>query len=178
MCRTMLHANIVPETTRCNLQTRCPKLSHLLLPSLVHNACPICLPLLQQRLALPLRHVERINVPTRLNAEAAARRPRRGAAHGRHVDVLARVELVGRLGAVDLQVDAGGRVAGGDEPREGPAAGVEGHGGRGGVVDDEAVVHVRLGGAQREGLLALDPRVGRRLGRGRDAAVVDGEVGV
>lgn len=103
----------------------------LLLPRLVHNTCAVRLPLLQQRLALPLRDVERVDVTTRLDAEPAPRGPCSGAAHGGDIDVLARVELEGGLGAVDLEVDARGRVVGGDEPRQGSRAGVEGHGGGG-----------------------------------------------
>lgn len=155
-----------------------PSLTLLLLPSLVHNTRAVRLPLLQQRLALPLRDVERIDITTGLDAEPAPRGPSSGAAHGGDVDVLARVELEGGLGAIDLEVDARGRVVGGDETRQGPGAGVEGHGGGGGFVEDEAVIDVWLGGAQGEGLLALDPGVGGWLGRGGDAAVVEGEVGV
>lgn len=180
----MLHASFWPTArgNRCLLQKTKPSSFPcsplLLLPRLVHNTCAVRLPLLQQRLALPLRDVERVDITTRLDAESAPRGPRRSTAHGGDVDVLARVELERGLGAVDLEVDARGRVVGGDETRQGPGAGVEGHGGGGGLVEDEAVVDVGLCGAQGEGLLALDPGVGGWLGRGGDAAVVEGEVGV
>lgn len=155
-----------------------PALSPSLLPRLVHNARTIRLPLLQQRLALPLRDVKRIDVAAGLDAEAAARGPGGGAAHCGDVDVLARVELERGLGAVDLEVDPRGRVVRGDEARQGLAAGVERDGGGGRVVEDEDVVYVWLRGAQRERLLALKRGVGGWLGRGWDAAVVEGEVGV
>lgn len=180
----MLHASPVPkpEAPRCNLQTKFPQpsysLSHSLLPSLVHNTRSVRLPLLQQRLALPLRDIKRVDVAAGLDAEAAARSPGGGAAHRGDVDVLSRVELEGGLGAVDLEVDARGRVVGGDEARQGLAAGVERDGRGGRVVEDEDVVYVWLGGAQREGLLALELGEGGWLGCGRDAAVVEGEVRV
>lgn len=180
-CPAILHASFFPTRARgikCNLQNTKPSAS--LLPRLVHDTRAVCLALLQQRLGLPLRHVERIDITARFDAEAAPRLPRGGASHGGHIDVLAGVELERGLCAVDLEVDAGRRVVGGDEPRQGPGAGVERDGGGGGgvLVEDEAVVDVGLGGAQREGLLALELGVGGRLGRRGDAAVVDGEVRV
>lgn len=149
-----------------------------LLPRLVHNTRTVSLPLLQQRLVFPLWNIERVDIAAGLDAETAARGPGGGAAHGGDVDVLARVELEGWLGAVHLEVDARGRVVGGDEARQGLAAGVERDGRGGRVVEDEDVVYIWLGRAQREGLLALKRGVGGWLGCGRDAAVVEGEVGV
>lgn len=148
----------------------------LLLPGPVHNTAAVLLALLEQHLALPLVDVARVDVPARLDAETAAGAARRRTGDLGHRDVLARVELEGRLRAEHLEVDLRVWVVGADEFGKGQAARVD-RDAVGGLVDDEAVVDIRLLGAQGEGLVALDLAEGFGPA-GRDAAVVDGEVGV
>lgn len=90
------------------------------------------------------------------------------------VDTAAIVDLEGRLGAVDLQMDARLGVVGGEVADEGLGTGVDRDRGRIGV-DDEGMVNDSLLGAQGEGLAGVDGAEGSRAASG-DGLVVDGEV--
>lgn len=90
----------------------------------------------------PLRLINRIHVPTRLHTESRALGLRRPPVNRGDIDVLARVELEGRLGAVHFQMQAGTAVVELREAAQGQAASVEGD--LGGIgFHDEDVVDVR-----------------------------------
>ena len=154
----------------------CFYVTRLLLPRAVHDAAAVRLALLQQHLALPLVPVARVAPPTGFDAEAAAGTARGHAGHLGHVDVLARVELERGLGAEDLEVDLGLGVLGANELGQRRSAGVNGDV-VGRLVDDEAVVDIRLLRAQGKRLVALQ-LAERRRAAGRDATVIDGQVAV
>lgn len=99
--------------------------SHLRFPCLVHIPATKDLPLLQEDHIPPLGDVDRIDKAAGLDAEASSLGVSRGAVDGGHVDVLSCVELESRLGAVDLEVEAGVGVAELAQQAQGLAAGVE-----------------------------------------------------
>lgn len=125
-------------------------------PGFVHNAAPVLLSLLQNNGMPPLGLINRIHVPTRLNAESSPGSASRvGRISLRHIDPGARVELESRVGAVHLQVHARVCVPELSEKLERSAAGVDLDGAQV-AVDDEAVVKVVLIGAELEGLCGVD----------------------
>jgi hypothetical protein len=110
-------------------------------PPTVNDLAAILLPLLEDRGRPSLRNVDSVHVAARLNAEARARASGWQTFDSRHVDVLARVELEAGLCRVNLEVDLGVWVVGGDDLLEGRGARVERDGLRVGV-DHEAVVNI------------------------------------
>lgn len=91
----------------------------LIAPALIDDPTPVHLPLLQHHLSLPLVPINRIDIPTGLNAEARSGTSGRGAPDGLNMDVFASVELEGGLGAVDFEMDLAFGMVGCGEPREG-----------------------------------------------------------
>ncbi|KAI6763029.1 hypothetical protein HG530_009009 [Fusarium avenaceum] len=149
-------------------------LAFLVGPRLVHDSGTICVSLLKQDLVLPLGHIGRVDIASRLTAETSAGFTGWQTVNGWHVDAGAGVDLESWLGAVDFEVDAGASVVSLDVELEGLASGVEGHGGRL-LVEDEAVVDVGLLRTEGEGLVGGDAGEGLDLARG-DEIVADGEV--
>lgn len=145
----------------------------LLLPRLVDDLRAIDLPLLQQSHLAPFRHVGRVDVATGFHAETSPLASRRQAVDGGHVDADARVELEGRFGAVDLEMElAVGVVELAEESqRLGPR--VQRHPGRVGL-DQETVVDVGLVRPQHKGLIGLDLLVRTDVAM-RDPGVVQRE---
>lgn len=107
----------------------------------------------------PLRLINRIDIPTRLHAEARALGLRRPTINRGDINVLARVELERRLSAVHLQVHAGAAVVELRETAQGQAAGVQGDLGRVGFHDEDVV------------------DVGASRGEGKGSCYIPGELG-
>lgn len=116
-----------------------PNISHSLLPRLIHSLATKHLPLLQKHLVPPLRLINRIHIPTRLHTEARTLSLRRPTINLWDVNVLARVELEGRLGAVHFQMQASAAVVELREAAQGQAARVQGDLGRVGFHDEDVV---------------------------------------
>lgn len=147
-----------------------------LLPSPIHDTAAVFLSLLQQHLVLPLGDVACVDIATRLDAETTAGLACWRARNLWNTDVLASVELERGLCTRHLKVDLGLGVVGAHKLRQRQGASVEGDCARR-LVDDEAIIDIRLLRAQRERLVAL--HLAKRLGAaGRNASVVDGEVAV
>ncbi|KAG7143937.1 hypothetical protein HYQ46_007327 [Verticillium longisporum] len=131
---------------------------------------------------VPLQHVQGAGTcrlqgkqATRLNAEAAALASRRQPANGRHVNVLACVELERGLRAGHFEVHLTLWVVRLNERRQRAVACVQGDcAGR--FVDDEAVVNVGLFSTQCEGLATGDTLAESRGTACRNATVINGEV--
>lgn len=147
---------------------------YLCFPGLIYRLLSKDLPLLQQAHAAPLLDARGIDVTTRFDAKAGAFVARRIFADSWDVNVFARVVLKGRFRAVNFEMDAGRRVAGGDEFVEGSGSCVEWDRGRIGI-DDEAVVDVGLSLSQCEGFGDVGCRVWGNVSE-RDTGVVDGLV--
>lgn len=93
--------------------------------------------------------VDCIDVPTGFDAHAAPGPTSRCAICGRHVNVLAGVELEGWFGAQGFKMDLGAGMMELDQHPERPWSSVDWDR-LGVVVDDEAVIRTRLLGTQDE----------------------------
>lgn len=136
-----------------------PKLGHnfgclLLLPRLVHSLAPKDLPLLQCHHVAPPGVVDGIHVTARLDTEASALAVRPTAVDPGDVDVLASVELEGRLGAVHLEMQLRDGMAELGQLAQWQVARVKRDLGRISL-HDEDVVDVRVRRAQQEWLCDL-----------------------
>jgi hypothetical protein len=80
-------------------------LKHLCMPAPVNNLAPVLLALLQSHLRFLFRHVDRIDVSSRLDTESSAGATSREAFDCRDIDVLASVELERWLCTGDLQMN-------------------------------------------------------------------------
>lgn len=107
-------------------ENRAQRRSKSCLPRLIHILTPKQLSPLQHNHRPPSRLINRVNEPARLNTEPCALSARRCPLHLRCVDVFARVELEGWLGAVDFEMQLGGWVVELGEAFEGLSARVEG----------------------------------------------------
>jgi hypothetical protein len=116
--------------------------------------------------------VDRINIPTRFDAHAAAGTARRKAIHLRHVDKAAAIELKGGFRAQRLEVDLGSRVVERDQFLKWLAASVD-LDGRWIGVEDEAVVWVGLFGSESELLVGWDAWEGLDLTSGNVVVIGD-----
>lgn len=144
------------------------------LPRLEHGSRSPHLALLQCRRVLPLRHVRRIHVPARLDAESRPLPPCGDAVYLRHIDPFTRVELEGRLGAVHLKVQRCVRVRERRELPQRAGTRIERDLARVGF-DDEAVVKIRFRAAQDQRLVDLDVREGVDVPEG-DGCLVEWQV--
>lgn len=152
LCRSQGQSSV--KTRPLTLSRRRRRLGRglcLLLPSLVHILAAKDLPLLQCHHVAPLGLVDGIHETAGLHTESGALAVRWGTLNPRHIDILASVELEGRLGAVHLEVQPGAGVAELGQPAYWQAARVEGDLARVGL-HDEDVVNVRLGRVQHERL--------------------------
>jgi hypothetical protein len=82
-----------------------PMIKKLLLPPSINNSTPIHLPPLQHHLSPPLRHINRINKPRRLNTKPTSRPTSRHSLHLRNINILPCIELECRLRAQYFQMD-------------------------------------------------------------------------
>jgi hypothetical protein len=103
----------------------------------------------------PLWHVDGVDVATRFDAESRTCGTFRRVLGGRDVNKVASVELEGRLGTEEVQVDFGFWMVQAHEAVEFGVASVEGAF-RIRCVMDEAVVDERLFGAQSDCLVGLN----------------------
>ncbi|CEI69569.1 unnamed protein product [Fusarium venenatum] len=87
------------------------ELPNLVGPHLVNGSSTVCLALLEQDLVLPLRHVGRVDITSRLTAETSSGLASWQTVDGGHVNTGSSVDLESWLGAVDFKVDAGARVS-------------------------------------------------------------------
>lgn len=126
----------------------------LLLPRLIHSLAPKDLPLLQCHHVAPPGLVDGIHVTAGLDTEASALAVRRTTIDLGYVDILASVELEGRLGAVHFEMQPRDRMAELGQPAQWQAARVKRDLGRIGL-HDEDVVEMRIGRAQQERLCDL-----------------------
>lgn len=81
------------------------------LPCLVHSLAAKQLTLLQQNHGPPLRLVDRIHKPARFYTETSSLMVCRRTIDRWYINILASVELEGRLGAVHLEIQARACVA-------------------------------------------------------------------
>lgn len=146
---------------------------HLIRPTLIHNPTSICVPLLQQSLGPPLRHIGRIHPAARLAAESSSVATGRDAVNIGDIDTVTRVELERGLGAEDLEVDACARMVRSQVDAERGVAGVDWYLARLGS-EGEAVVDARTRGRKMKGLGRVKFEWGGPASR--DGDVVDGEV--
>jgi hypothetical protein len=89
-----------------------PMIKKSLLPPSINNSTPIHLPPLQHHLSPPLRHINRINKPRRLNTKATSRPTSRHSLHLWNINILPRIELECRFRAQYFQMNLTLRVVG------------------------------------------------------------------
>lgn len=120
-------------------------------PGFVHILTSEDLSLLEQDHGSPRGLIDGVYEATRLNAEAGTLGVGGGSIDGGDIDVLARVELECRLGAVHLQMDPGAGAAELGLSANGQTTSIERDFGRVGL-HDEDVVDMGAGGLELEGL--------------------------
>lgn len=121
----------------------------LLLPRPIQILAPEDLPLLENSHGPPFRLISRVHIATGFDAETRAFAASRRSFDLGNVDILASVELEGRLGAVHLQVHLCVRVGETGQELQRLSASVQSD--LGGVsLGDKDIVNVRLGWFQDE----------------------------
>ena len=137
------------------IESKWPKLGEssvvLSSPGFVHILTPEDLSLLEQHHGSPRRLIDGVYEATGLHAESSTLGVGGVSIDGGNINVLARVELECRLGAVHLQMDAGAGAAELGLSANGQATSVERD--LGGIrLHDEDIVDMGAGGLELEGL--------------------------